>query len=156
MGLSPQVNFLGDKFRAVVQPDAFRHPILGHRQVEGRDHVVAFIAESYPEKGTHTGHVIDHRTAVQRSAREADSPQDEEPLRTAAGILADILKHLPEAADLDTLRGMEGEAARHYFAVFVHMILADRHPFSFAGRNRRPPSGPGERPPLLPLRHALE
>ena len=33
MSVSPQVNFLGDKLRAVVQPDAFRHPIVGHRQV---------------------------------------------------------------------------------------------------------------------------
>jgi CRISPR-associated protein Cas1 len=82
------------------------------------------------------------RTAVLRSARETDSAQDEEPLRTAAGVLSDILKSLPAAADLDTLRGMEGEAARHYFGVFAHMILADRHLFSFAGRNRRPPLDP--------------
>jgi hypothetical protein len=34
MGVGPQVDFLGDKLRAVVQPDALRHPILGHCQVE--------------------------------------------------------------------------------------------------------------------------
>ena len=46
MGVSPQVNFLGDKLRAIVHPDAFWHPILGHRQVESRGHIIAPVAES--------------------------------------------------------------------------------------------------------------
>ena len=41
MGIGPQVKFLGDELRAVVQPDALWHPIMGHRQVESRDHVIA-------------------------------------------------------------------------------------------------------------------
>jgi hypothetical protein len=44
MGVGPQVNFLGDKLRAIVHPDAFRHPILGHRQVEGCGHIIAPVA----------------------------------------------------------------------------------------------------------------
>lgn len=88
------------------------------------------------------GKVKNLRTSVLRSARETGSPQDEEPLRTAAAVLADILQQIPAAADLDSLRGLEGEASRHYFAVLGRMILADRRIFSFDGRNRRPPLDP--------------
>ena len=44
------------------------------------------------------------------------------------------------AADLDTLRGLEGEAARQYFAVLNLLIRADvRDQFHMDGRSRRPP-----------------
>jgi hypothetical protein len=61
MGIGSQVNFFGDKLRAVVHPEAFRHPILGHRQVEGRDHIIAPVAEAHPDKGTNTAKVIHYR-----------------------------------------------------------------------------------------------
>ena len=61
MSVSPQVNFLGDELWAVVQTDALRHPILGHRQVESRDHVIAPGAESHPDKRTNTAKVIHYR-----------------------------------------------------------------------------------------------
>jgi hypothetical protein len=61
VGLGPQVNLFGDKLRAIVQPDAFRHPILGHRLLESRDHVVTPVAEAYPDKGTNTANVIHYR-----------------------------------------------------------------------------------------------
>ncbi|MGQ9688430.1 MAG: type I-C CRISPR-associated endonuclease Cas1c [Desulfobaccales bacterium] len=82
------------------------------------------------------------RTVLLRSAREAETAEDEGPLRDAAALLADTLHRLPAASDLDALRGLEGEASRHYFAVFRHMILADRQVFPFAGRTRRPPLDP--------------
>jgi CRISPR-associated protein Cas1 len=88
------------------------------------------------------GKVKNLRTMVLRSARETDSPQDEAPLRHTAGLLGDILTQLPRASDLDALRGLEGQAAHHYFAVFGHMIRADPQVFAFAGRNRRPPLDP--------------
>jgi CRISPR-associated protein Cas1 len=39
----------------------------------------------------------------------------------------------------ETLRGIEGECANRYFAVFDDMILQQKEDFSFHGRNRRPP-----------------
>jgi hypothetical protein len=48
MGIGPEVYLLGDELRAIIHPDPLRHPILGHCQVEGRDHIVAFIAEFHP------------------------------------------------------------------------------------------------------------
>jgi CRISPR-associated protein Cas1 len=108
-----------------------QHEALGHtgRTLEIAGHLVA-------------GKVKNLRTCILRSARETESSQEERAFRDAAAVLGDILHHLPGASDLDNLRGLEGEAARHYFAVFGHMVLADRSTFAFAGRNRRPPLDP--------------
>jgi hypothetical protein len=40
VGISPQVKFFGDKLRTVVQLEPFRHPMLGHCQVENCDHIL--------------------------------------------------------------------------------------------------------------------
>ncbi|WP_037586642.1 type I-C CRISPR-associated endonuclease Cas1c [Stenoxybacter acetivorans] len=51
---------------------------------------------------------------------------------------------LPNAADLDTVRGIEGDAAARYFGVFRHLLTAKQAQadFVFDGRNRRPPRDP--------------
>lgn len=46
----------------------------------------------------------------------------------------------PRAAVMvDGLRGLEGEAAAHYFGVFRHLIRVEDTAFVFGGRSRRPP-----------------
>lgn len=60
MGIDPRVNILGDKLRG-VDLDTFRHPILGHCQVEGRDHIIAATAESSPGTGTNPANVTHYR-----------------------------------------------------------------------------------------------
>ena len=47
---------------------------------------------------------------------------------------------MPGAGDLDTLRGLEGEAARQYFAALNFLVRASaRDSFRMDGRTRRPP-----------------
>lgn len=48
------------------------------------------------------------------------------------------LNQLKRADNLDVIRGIEGEAAAHYFSVFGH-LLSEGCGFTFSGRNRRPP-----------------
>lgn len=48
------------------------------------------------------------------------------------------LQQLKNAQNLETIRGIEGDAAARYFGVFQH-LLRDNSGFSFNGRNRRPP-----------------
>ncbi|MCW9714963.1 type I-C CRISPR-associated endonuclease Cas1c [Avibacterium sp. 21-594] len=48
------------------------------------------------------------------------------------------LRELKQADELDTIRGIEGEAASRYFSVFHH-LLRDKNGFTFHGRSRRPP-----------------
>lgn len=42
--------------------------------------------------------------------------------------------------DVDTIRGMEGMAAKIYFSLFDNLILADKNAFHFTGRNKYPPT----------------
>ncbi|HMV68456.1 MAG TPA: CRISPR-associated endonuclease Cas1 [Myxococcota bacterium] len=79
--------------------------------------------------------VRNQRTLLRRNARGV--PPE------ALGALQDTLEQLPRAADHDTLRGLEGNAARVYFANFQRMIRADLgETFVLDGRNRRPPRDP--------------
>ncbi|MGN6890871.1 CRISPR-associated endonuclease Cas1, partial [Neisseria sp. P0014.S004] len=48
------------------------------------------------------------------------------------------LRQLKGAAELDVVRGIEGDAAARYFGVFGQ-LLSEKSGFSFDGRNRRPP-----------------
>jgi CRISPR-associated protein Cas1 len=75
-----------------------------------------------------------------RGAREAKLPGDEAALTRAGQDLAASLRALPEARDLDQLRGIEGEAARTYFAAINLLVRPDlREHFQMDGRSRRPP-----------------
>jgi CRISPR-associated protein Cas1 len=83
--------------------------------------------------------VQNSRQVLLRAAREAVEDTDRRALAEATERLTAGLQRLRAAADLDTVRGCEGEAARAYFDVFGHMVRADRGAFDMDGRNRRPP-----------------
>lgn len=86
------------------------------------------------------GKVRNARQVLQRGAREAKSDDERARLTRGADDLAASLRALPSAADLDAVRGVEGEAARQYFARMPLLVRADlREHFSMDGRTRRPP-----------------
>lgn len=86
------------------------------------------------------GKIRNARQVLLRGAREAKAQEDGDKLTRAANDLAASLRALPAANDLDTLRGLEGEAARQYFAALSYLIRpAVREDFRMDGRNRRPP-----------------
>lgn len=82
------------------------------------------------------------RIQLLRSARDAGGGRDRDLLAGAAAHLAPILERLPQAEDLNQLRGAEGEAAAIYFEVFSSMVRGRREVFAFRGRSRRPPQDP--------------
>jgi len=89
------------------------------------------------------GKVKNARNVLLRSAREADTPDEEARLRKSAVIQADALFHLKSPRDTDHVRGLEGEAAAAYFDVFQLMMKpAERESLPMNGRNRRPPLDP--------------
>jgi len=49
------------------------------------------------------------------------------------------LKSLELNQSLDSIRGLEGDAAHSYFDVFDNLIVAQKESFTFQERNRRPP-----------------
>ena len=86
------------------------------------------------------GKVRNCRQVLLRGAREARNEEDAAALARGADDLAAALRALPAADDLDALRGVEGEAARQYFAALNHLVRpVAREAFRMDGRSRRPP-----------------
>jgi CRISPR-associated protein Cas1 len=86
------------------------------------------------------GKVRNGRQVLLRGAREAKSEDDARSLARAAEDLAASLRAIPGAADLDALRGVEGDAARKYFGGLGLLVRADlREVFPMDARSRRPP-----------------
>ena len=86
------------------------------------------------------GKIKNTRQVLQRGARESKVPEEAAKLSRGADDLAASLRALPATADLDTLRGVEGEAARQYFGCLGLLVRSDARPlFAMDGRNRRPP-----------------
>ena len=86
------------------------------------------------------GKIKNTRQVLQRGAREAKTEDEAKALARLADDLAASLRALPEAANLDILRGVEGEAARQYFSGLNLLVRPDlRESFRMDGRTRRPP-----------------
>jgi CRISPR-associated protein Cas1 len=93
-------------------------------------------------RGIIAGKVHNARNLLLRGARETDEPEDRSTLAGAAQHLADTLPALGQAADVDSLRGHEGDAARVYFDAFSALVRQNREAFRLNGRTRRPPLDP--------------
>jgi CRISP-associated protein Cas1 len=85
--------------------------------------------------------IANARNVLLRAAREHPAAGEKEKLTAAAIRLASTLRALTidPILDVDTLRGLEGDAARAYFDVFNSLILAQKEDFTFTQRSRRPP-----------------
>jgi len=83
--------------------------------------------------------VANCRTALMRALRDHPDIPGAEAVAEATEKLSGTLERLERPQPLDTVRGIEGESARHYFGVFDHLILAQKEDFFFKSRNRRPP-----------------
>jgi CRISPR-associated protein Cas1 len=86
------------------------------------------------------GKLRNARQVLLRGAREADDKEDSARLNEATDSLARSIRNLPHAPDLDTLRGIEGDAAKVYFSVMPNLVRKSaREAFTMDGRTRRPP-----------------
>ncbi|WP_257326472.1 type I-C CRISPR-associated endonuclease Cas1c [Pseudoalteromonas rhizosphaerae] len=63
-------------------------------------------------------------------------------LTKAIDRLKQIVAQLPHINDYQTILGLEGEAASHYFAIFGELIKPNKDNVLFKGRSRRPPKDP--------------
>jgi CRISPR-associated protein Cas1 len=86
------------------------------------------------------GKLRNSRQILMRGARETDDAAEKHALVRTAKLLANQVRKIPSAADLDTLRGLEGDAARLYFEALPQVMKAQvRADFPFEARSRRPP-----------------
>lgn len=82
------------------------------------------------------------RTLLLRGARESKNEEQSKKLRDAAQVQANSLRSLPRVDSLDALRGVEGNAARVYFAALNQILRVHHDAFAMNERTRRPPRDP--------------
>lgn len=82
------------------------------------------------------GKVQNYRNILRRFLR--DNGEDAEVERVAQKLLM-CKTRIFSADTIETVRGIEGEAASEYFGIFSHLMLPKDCEFTFKGRNRRPP-----------------
>lgn len=89
------------------------------------------------------GKLRNSRQVLLRSARDNQSDKEALSLRKAADSLAINLRNLEQADNMDSIRGLEGDAARVYFEQVNHMLTPSvRKTFQYNQRTRRPPRDP--------------
>ncbi len=89
------------------------------------------------------GKLRNSRQFLLRSGRDSKNDKDCNTLTDAANRIGHILKKLGDAANLDQVRGYEGDAARLYFGALNQAIRPrSRDHFIFDTRSRRPPRDP--------------
>lgn len=79
---------------------------------------------------------------LRRAVSDHEMRMDAKAISETAACLKSNAVKAYEAVDFASLRGLEGESANRYFAVFDQMILQQKEYFQFDGRNRRPPMDP--------------
>lgn len=132
------ISFLTEngRFLARVQGPISGNVLLRREQYRKADDLEysAQLAKSFV-----TGKIANCRTVLQRALRDHSQKMDEDTLRRSVDEMSRSLKSLEMNQSLDSLRGLEGDAAHTYFSVFDHLIVAQKESFTFQERNRRPP-----------------
>lgn len=85
------------------------------------------------------GKVYNQRWMLERMTRENPMRVDIERFKQISGELKKYIEDIRQVEELESLRGIEGQAANRYFLLFDQMILQQKSDFGFYGRNRRPP-----------------
>lgn len=85
------------------------------------------------------GKVVNCRTVIGRALRDHAAKVDAERLGLAVNRFAKVAQKLLRQEDLNEIRGIEGNAANEYFALFNDFIVTKKEDFVFNGRSRRPP-----------------
>ncbi len=83
--------------------------------------------------------ITNSRKVIERALRDHAMLVDVPALREVSAFLKATLPAVRDADSLETLRGLEGSAAKQYFRVFGQMVLHQKEDFPFKERNRRPP-----------------
>ncbi len=126
----------GGRFLARVTGRVKGNLLLRKKQyhlAQDEDTVVSVAASCLSAK------IFNSRQVINRAIRDHSLLVDGPALQTTSNFLKQTLLAIQTADNLETLRGLEGSAAKQYFGVFDTLILHQKQDFLFAGRNRRPP-----------------
>lgn len=125
------------RFKARVEGPVSGNILLRQAQFRAADNAQFTLDTA---KAIIAGKLRNARQVLLRGAREAANDMDKDKLSQASESLAASIRNIPFAENLDTVRGLEGEAARTYFSSLNCMVRTDaRGAFTMDGRSRRPP-----------------
>jgi CRISPR-associated protein Cas1 len=132
------VSFLSEhgRFLARVVGPTSGNVLLRREQYRRADNAEQCLAIARPIV---SAKIANARAVVLRGARDRPNDENSVVLTEGAARLAGHLVQTERAKDLDSLRGIEGMAARTYFDVFDHLITQQKESFRFSERTRRPP-----------------
>lgn len=135
------ISFLTERgrFLARVQGPVSGNVLLRREQYRSADDMDI---SAQITKSILTGKLANCRTVLRRALRDHSAKLNVEEIREASAKIDSSLERLQSNLPLNTLRGIEGDAAHVYFSVFDHLIISQKHDFTFRGRNRRPPLDP--------------
>lgn len=125
---------LRGRYVGVTSPLLHRHGLL--REAQWRSHFDAGRSRKIAQNIV-AAKMTNMRTLLMRYLRDQKEPQDDVLFKR----VRQRIRQVDQAQDVDSLRGMEGMAARLYFEQFQRFIKpAKREFFIFRGRVRRPPN----------------
>ncbi|MEA3415592.1 MAG: type I-C CRISPR-associated endonuclease Cas1c [Thermodesulfobacteriota bacterium] len=132
------ISFLSEygRFLARVQGPVSGNVLLRREQYRRADDMT-FSAQM--ARSVLTGKLANCRTVLQRALRDHSDKLDKDQVSQVSKQISYSLKRLQEDVPLNSMRGIEGDAAHVYFKVFDHLITSQKEDFSFQDRNRRPP-----------------
>lgn len=104
-----------------------------YRRAEDKEKTVA-LAKSFV-----LGKIANCRAVLLRAARDGTDEEQGNVMTTCAECLWDIIQQTKREADIESIRGKEGQAGQAYFAEFDRLIVSQKQDFCFTKRSRRPP-----------------
>jgi CRISPR-associated protein Cas1 len=110
--------------------------LLRKRQYELHDDPQETLAIS---RSVVLGKLANSRTVLRRFIRDYGTDPGVATVELAVRQLSILIDQARAVTSMDVLRGIEGDGARRYYAVFDHLIRAQKPAFSFTKRTRRPP-----------------
>jgi CRISPR-associated protein Cas1 len=85
------------------------------------------------------GKLHNARNSLLRGGRESPDPAAADSISAACDAIARLVPLLPDAANPDAVRGLEGAGAQAYFSVFGLLLKQQQEDFTFCNRTRQPP-----------------
>lgn len=125
------------KFLARVSGEVSGNVLLRRKQYRWADEEKEKLrlAKRFVEAKVHNS-----RRVLQRAVRDHKDMNKSSDLTEAINHMRDMISRLENAASVDTVRGIEGEAANAYFSCFDSLITSQKEHFAFSERTRRPPT----------------
>ena len=122
------ISFLSEygRFLARVQGPVSGNVLLRREQYRKADDM-KFSSEM--ARAVLTGKLANCRTVLQRALRDHSDKLDADQVSQASRQLSGSLKRLQKDVPLNSLRGIEGDAAHVYFNVFDHLITSQKENF---------------------------